>query len=82
MWRLCLILLLAGCAAPTLGFRGAVDSDHAVEGSRFKVYHSGEQAQAVLVARLSCGAPHPSCKVDAVLKGRRGFRLPVVRDCP
>ncbi|MBY6157825.1 hypothetical protein [Pseudooceanicola nitratireducens] len=120
MWRLCLILLLAGCAAPTLGFRGAVVSDHVVEGCRFKVYHSGDQAQAVrinrqfaprigplagraaiamqqgtgcrvtemagdaavLVARLSCGAPHPSCKVDAVLKGRRGFRLPVVRDCP
>lgn len=38
---------------------------------------------AVLVARLSCkAAVRPACQVDAVLKGPRGVRIPVVRDCP
>ena len=37
---------------------------------------------AVLMARLSCSAPvRPACEVEAVLKGRRGYRLPVVRHC-
>jgi hypothetical protein len=36
---------------------------------------------AVLVARLSCAKPVRPCDVDAELKGRRGFSLPVVRTC-
>ncbi|WP_407494562.1 hypothetical protein [Pseudooceanicola sp. MF1-13] len=120
MGRLLFLVLLAGCAAPTSGFRGAVSSDVVVEGSRFQVYRSGDQAQAVrvnsqfaprigplagraaiamqlvtgcrvtdmagdaavLVGRLSCAAaPVDACEVDAVLKGRRGYRMPVVRRC-
>ena len=36
---------------------------------------------AVLVARLSCGGPIRACDVDADLKGRRGYSLPVLRRC-
>lgn len=37
---------------------------------------------AVLVARLNCGkAVAPTCEVDAILKGRRGMQIPVVRRC-
>ncbi|WP_375175760.1 hypothetical protein [Pseudooceanicola sp.] len=37
---------------------------------------------AVLVARLSCGKGQGrACEVDAVLAGRRGLRVPVVRHC-
>jgi hypothetical protein len=120
MWRLLVMLLLAGCAAPTSGFRGAVASEVVIEGSRFQIYRKGDQAQAVrtnrqfaprigplagraavamqqvtgcrvtdmagdaavLVARLSCGGPRvAACQVDAILKGRRGVRVPVVRRC-
>jgi len=111
MGRFLFLMLLAGCAAPTSGFRGAVATEVVVEGSRFQVYRKGDQAQAVrinrqfaprigplagraaiamqqvtgcrvtdmagdaavMVGRLSCTAtPVAACKVDAVLKGRRG----------
>ncbi|MGI3169315.1 hypothetical protein ACRARG_09200 [Pseudooceanicola sp. C21-150M6] len=37
---------------------------------------------AVLVGRLNCGGrAAPACEVEAVLKGRRGISLPVVRHC-
>ena len=38
---------------------------------------------AVLVGRLSCKAKKwPACDVDALLKGRRGLRVPVRETCP
>ena len=53
-----------------------------VTGCRVK-YLAGDAA--ILVGELSCPATpatdHPPCEVDAVLKGRRGYRLDVTRRC-
>lgn len=45
------LLVLAGCDAPTPGFRGAVVSRHIVDGSSFTVHVKGETAQAVRTNR-------------------------------